>query len=91
MASCVASGEVPIIDGKMRRSPPSDLSGGGEAIGFAISVGWSPSLRDMIGFAHLPTSRSPDDAVALRWEQDGEAIEAFIALSQLPFVKPTRR
>ena len=91
VASCVASGQIPIVDGKMRRFPPLKLLSRGDPIGFATSVGWSPFLRDLIGFAHLPAGRQPDDTVALRWEQDGEAIEVPVALSELPFVKPARR
>lgn len=91
VASCVASGQMPIVDGKMRRFPPMKLLSRGTATGFATSVGWSPNLRDIIGFAHLPTNRSQDDSVTLLWEQDGEAIEVPVALSELPFVKPTRK
>ena len=91
VASCAASGQVPIVDGKMRRFPPLELLCNGEALGFATSVGWSPFLRDMIGFAHLPATRRPEDRIALLWEQHGETFEVPAALAQLPFVQPTRR
>ncbi len=91
VTSCVASGQVPIVDGKMRRFPPMKLLCNGDAVGFASSVGWSPFLRDMIGFAHLPATQHPDDRIALLWEQHGETFEVPATLAQLPFVKPTRR
>ena len=91
VASCVASGQMPIVDGKMRRFPPMTLLSRGEAAGFATSVGWSPSLREMLGFAHIRANRNQDDIVTLLWEQDGQEIEVPITLSALPFVKPTRR
>ena len=91
VTSCAASGQMPIVDGKMRRFPPMKLRRGGKPIGFATSVGWSPTLRDMIGFAHLSVGRYPADAVVLLWEQNGETIEVPVALSELPFVRPTRR
>ena len=56
VASCVASGRMPIVDGRVRRFPPLQLLSRGETAGFATSVAWSPSLNDMIGFAHLPAT-----------------------------------
>ncbi len=91
VASCAASGRMPITDGKMRRFPPLEVLSRGDVIGFATSVGWSPNLRDLIGFAHLPAGHSGGDAVTLLWEQDGAAIEVPAALAELPFVQPTRR
>ena len=90
VTACVASGQMPIVDGKMRRFPPMTLLCRGEPIGFATSVGWSPSLREMIGFAHLPATQDSEDVFALLWEQHGETIKIPATLTQLPFVKPTR-
>ncbi len=87
---CVASGQVPIIDGKLRRFPPLKLLCAGREIGFATSVGWSPFLRDMIGFAHVPATHHPEDPITLLWEQHGETFEIAASLSELPFVKPAR-
>lgn len=90
VTSCVASGQVPIVDGKMRRFPPLKLLCDGDAVGFATSVGWSPFLRDLIGFAHLPATQRPEGGIALLWEQDGETFEVPATVEPLPFVKPTR-
>ena len=84
-------GEMPIVDGKIRRFPPLKLLCNDVASGFATSVGWSPTLREIVGFAHLPATRSPNDPVVLKWEGCRQEINVPASLSSLPFVKPSRR
>ena len=83
--------EIPIIDGKIRRIPPMSLVTNGEVAGFATSMGWSSNLKEMIGYAHLPADRNPNDAVFLSWDECVQPIDVPISLSRLPFIKPSRR
>ena len=83
-------GEAPIIDGKIRRVPPMRLFIAGEITGFATSIGWSSNLKEMIGFAHLPADLDSSQTVFLRWDGSEQPIDVPIALSRLPFVKPSR-
>ena len=91
VSSCLDRGQAPIINGKIRRTPPMSLLTHGEVSGFATSMGWSPNLNEMIGFAHLPADRDPRDAVLIRWDEGAEPIDVPVSLSGLPFVKPTRK
>ena len=83
-------GEAPIIDGKIRRVPPMSLFTAGDVTGFATSIGWSSSLKEMIGFAHLPADLDSSEAVFLRWDESEDPIDVPVALSRLPFVRPSR-
>ena len=83
-------GEAPVINGKIRRIPPLSLLISSEIAGFATSVGWSSSLKEMIGFAHLPADLDPSATVFLRWDESEQPIDVPIALSRLPFVRPSR-
>ena len=88
----LARGELPQIDGKVRRFPPLELTADGARVGYATSVGWSHTLKEMIGFAHLPATfpieRKP---VQLRWPYDGEVLETGVSFGRLPFVRPNRK
>ena len=83
-------GEAPIINGRIRRIPPMSLLIAGEVTGFATSVGWSPNLKEMIGFAHLPADLDSSETVLLRWDESEQPIDVPIALARLPFVRPSR-
>lgn len=91
VSSFLERDEMPIVDGKIRRVRPMPLLSRGRRAGFATSVGWSSNLREMIGFAHLPAQHDPGDAVFLRWDEGEHPIDVPISLSELPFVKPTRK
>ena len=88
----LARGELPLIDGKVRRFPPLEITADGARVGYATSVGWSHTLKEMIGFAHLPATfpieRQP---VHLQWPHDGEVLEAGASFGRLPFVRPNRK
>lgn len=87
----VARGELPPIDPKVRRFPPLDLVSDGVRIGYATSVGWSHTLKDLIGFAHLPAAFPVErKSVRLRWPHDGEVLETGVSFGCLPFVRPDR-
>ena len=88
----VARGELPPIDGKVRRFPPLDLVSDGVRIGYATSVGWSHTLKDLIGFAHLSAVVPVEQkSVRLQWPHDGEVLETGVSLGHLPFIKPDRK
>ena len=91
VSSYMTRGDLPIVDGKIRRFPPMKLLTNDTIVGFATSVGWSSTLREMIGFAHLPANRNPTDKIVLRWEDCEPPIDVPVALSQLPFIKPNRK
>lgn len=88
----VARGELPAIDGKVQRFPPLELVSGGVRVGYATSVGWSHTLKDLIGFAHVPAAFPVERAsVQLRWPHDREVLETGARLGRLPFVRPNRK
>lgn len=91
VTSYVERNEIPIVNGKIRRIPPMDLLASGEVAGFATSVGWSSNLKELIGFAHLPASQDLSGPVCLRWDECEQPLDVPISLSNLPFVKPSRK
>lgn len=91
VSTLLARGEAPTFDRKIRRHPPMTLVSGASEVGFATSIGWSPTLRDLIGFAHVRARRDDADNVHLRWDESEQVVEVPVALSALPFIKPSRR
>ncbi len=64
---------VPVFDGSVE-------------IGHASSVGWSPTLRKLIGFGHLQQAFGEvGTQVTLRWEDDGTTRDVAARVVALPF------
>ena len=84
-------GELPAFPQRTIRYPPLDLLHDGSEIGFATSVAWSPTLKSMIGFAHVPVELAqPGLATRINYPYAGDTIETGARLCGLPFIDHTR-
>ena len=64
---------------------------GGERVGHATSVTWSPTVERVIGFAHIhPAAADPGTEVTLGWDVMGEEHPVGGTVVELPFL-PMRR
>ena len=63
----------------------------GQEIGRITSIVWSPTIRRLVGFAHLERDKvSEGDQVVLRWDKKHSAKETTATIRSLPFYKLTR-
>ena len=90
MSAFAEQGEVPMIDGRVRRFPPMVLAADNAQVGWATSVGWSWTLNRLIGFAHVPVNLSEEPKLNLVWDQTEAPVSVPASLSDLPFIKPKR-
>jgi aminomethyltransferase len=88
------AGSLPAADLRRVSWYPRPLEVDGQAGGWASSVTWSPTLRKLIGFGHVPAAAgSPGTELALTWSDpalgpDPIAIPATVV--ELPFVRVRR-
>lgn len=76
-----------LISSKVLRTPSDLYEKGGDKIGFATSVTWSPNLNNMIGFAHIRTEYAEvGKQVELMWNVLGEKDRVNARTLPLPFV-----
>lgn len=65
---------------------PVDARRDGTRVGFVSSIVWSPTLRKLVGFAHLdPDCATHGDEIALDWPLQDGSVEVSARVCNLPF------
>ena len=84
-------GRPPVVLPRVHRDPQVPIHRGGERVGHATSVTWSPTVEQVIGFAHIhPAAADPGTEVTLGWDVMGEEHAVSGTVVELPFL-PMRR
>lgn len=84
-------GRPPVVLPRVHRDPQVPIHRGGERIGHATSVTWSPTVEQVIGFAHIhPAAADPGTEVTLGWDVMGKEHPVSGTVVELPFL-PMRR
>ena len=84
-------GRPPVILPRVHRDPQIPINCDNQRVGHATSVTWSPTLREVIGFAHVhPTAAQPDTEVSLGWDVEGDEHRIEGTIVDLPFLDMRR-
>jgi aminomethyltransferase len=84
-------GLAPEIHWRSRWYPLPVREPGGRRVGRATSVTWSPTLKKLIGFGHVPREQADiGTRLAVDWPVAGEAGDVPAVVVDLPFVEVRR-
>ena len=84
-------GRPPVILPRVHRESQIPIYGDDCRVGHATSVTWSPTVKRVIGFAHVhPSVAAPGSKVSLGWEIQGEEHKVGGTIVALPFLDMKR-
>ena len=84
-------GRPPVILPRVHRDPQIPIYSTDQRVGHATSVTWSPTLQQVIGFAHVhPGVADPGSDVTVGWDVQGAEHRVAATIVDLPFLDMKR-